>query len=438
VLKISLFDIFIEKDRLRVPNALSMHKKPAWYRSDIDGLRAIAILAVVFFHYDFHFFKSGLIGVDVFFVTSGYLIMCSIQRQLSSNTFTLSTFWARRIRRIFPALILVLLCTTLYTFIDNQKFSQFSKYGESVATQSIFISNVHFLNTLNLFPAKSIQTANPSTASVLDDQDNFFIHPTLQNFGPLSMLWSLSVEEQFYILLPILLIVLLRFPARYTFATFSFLFLCSLMFYVYLTEINPGGIFKVPGGNYVFNVNAGYYLLQARAWELLAGVLIALVPQIKFSQRISTLAASLGLFLILLSLTQTTTTYLDIPGYMEVLTVIGTVLVILAHTHNTTFVNRLLSHKYLTSLGIASYSLFLWNIPILTFAKHEFSIESFSHIQAATLLIVAIAISMLSYQYVEKPFLQKKNWSTKNTFRYGFYFMLSILLLGLSIMRLNT
>lgn len=415
-----------------------MYKKPSWYRSDIDGLRAIAIFAVVFFHYDFHFFKSGLIGVDVFFVTSGYLIMNSIQRQLSSNTFTLSTFWARRIRRIFPALIFVLLCTTLYTFIDKQNFSQFSKYGESLATQSIFVSNVHFLNTLNLFPAKSIQTTDSNTDSLLNNQEGFFIHPTLHNFGPLSMLWSLSVEEQFYILLPILLIILLRFPYRYTYITLSVLLACSLTFYIYLTEINPGGVFKVLGGNYVFNVNAGYYLLQARAWELLAGVLIALIPPIKSSPRTSTLAASAGLFLILFSLTQTTTTYLDIPGYVEVLTVIGTVLVILAHAHNTTFVSSLLSHKYLTSLGVASYSIFLWNIPILTFAKHEFSIESFSRVQAITLLIVTIAISMLTYQYVEKPFLQKRTWSTKNTFRYGFYSMLLLLLLGLSIMRLHT
>ena len=174
------------------------------YRSEIDGLRALTILPVVFFHAGFDLFSGGYIGVDVFFVISGYLITNLILKELNNNTFSLLDFYERRARRILPALYLIIFVITILSYFFLTR-SEISEYFKSVISTVLFSSNIYFWKSSPYFDANS-------------------------DLQPLLHTWSLSIEEQFYIFFPILLILVFKYFKKYTLIFFFHMFLIEFIF----------------------------------------------------------------------------------------------------------------------------------------------------------------------------------------------------------------
>ena len=244
------------------------------YRPHIDGLRAIAVLAVILYHAKLLGFTGGFVGVDIFFVISGFLITSIIVRDLREGTFSLLGFWERRARRILPALTVVMLFSIVAAYFVILYPDDYHHFGSSVIAQSVFASNMLFMVS-----------------------DNYF-DPAVTSFSPLLHTWTLSVEEQFYLLFPPVVLLCAWF-ARRRFGSLGsnientshkrerILFIsvvgisaASFLLNVWLVDIRPGAIFKatfLEGYNPVYFANAGFYLLPARAWEFGLGVAVALL-----------------------------------------------------------------------------------------------------------------------------------------------------------------
>lgn len=283
------------------------------YRKDIDGLRALAILLVVLFHSGVGALSGGFIGVDVFFVISGFLIGSIISREISNNTFTFYQFYVRRIRRIAPALFFMLFCITAlsYSILSPLEFRDLAKYVTAVL---LFVPNVMLLKGIDYF--------NPDA-----------------DLNPMLMTWSLGIEEQFYFVLPALMIIThrLRFSLKAVIVTLS---LASLVAGIIITPING---------------NSAFYLLHTRAWELGAGVLLALWRNQPVTGSKGVPLTLAGLLLILLPVF-----FLDkesaFPGFLALMPVVGAVLIILTHNrlHQT-----LLENPLMVFIGKVSYSWYL-------------------------------------------------------------------------------
>ena len=205
------------------------------YRGEIDGLRAIAVIPVVFFHAGFNLFSGGYVGVDVFFVISGYLITTIIFKELENKTFSLANFYERRARRILPALIFVIIITTILSFIFLTR-SELSAYFSSVIATLLFFSNFYFWKTSPYFSSES-------------------------DLEPLLHTWSLSIEEQFYVLFPLLLIFFFKYLKKYIFFIFCFGFILSFLVCQFLALKTSG--------------NFNFYFTLSRVWELALGAIAA-------------------------------------------------------------------------------------------------------------------------------------------------------------------
>lgn len=224
------------------------------YRPDIDGLRAVAVIAVLLFHLKISGFAGGYIGVDVFFVISGFLITSILLRDLQRGKFSLIEFWKRRIRRIFPVLFFVMLATAMASYFFILFPTDYSTFSQSLVAQSLFLINIFFMRTGSYFAAPA-ETA------------------------PLLHTWSLAIEEQFYIVFPVLLFVLFTALKRYLLTTLTITTIASFMYSVWLVNIAPDQAFSLPFIPHVWggatNLSAGFYFPLARFWELLAGALLA-------------------------------------------------------------------------------------------------------------------------------------------------------------------
>jgi peptidoglycan/LPS O-acetylase OafA/YrhL len=355
------------------------------YRKDIDGLRAIAIIPVVLFHLGITGFSGGFVGVDIFFVISGFLITSIILKDIEKGVFSFSHFFERRIRRIFPALITVLLSTLVVGYVLLLYPDDLSELGKSLLAQSVFLSNVFFLRNENYFatPAETL---------------------------PLLHTWTLSVEEQFYILFPaILFLVLVVFkkkilPVVVTIAVASFLIS------VYLVDISPGNDFFLPfipdfWWNGATNQTAGFYLLHSRTWELMAGALVAITAFRVRSRLVSEILSIAGLLAIVYSVTQFSSET-SFPGMAALWPVLGSVAIIVSNTETKTVVGRVLSWPWFVFLGLISYSLYLWHWPVIVFSK--IIIPEPNTIQTIALIIVPICLAWMTYICVELPFKQKR------------------------------
>ncbi|MBT3071311.1 acyltransferase [Rhodomicrobium sp. Az07] len=336
------------------------------YRSEIDGLRGIAIASVVLFHSGSSQFQGGYVGVDVFFVISGYLITSIIIKESAAEDFSYLKFYARRARRILPALFFMLTlvtvaCTALFAMQDLKS------YGELLAYTVMFAANLRLAGQLDYF------------------------HPLLQQ-NPLLHMWSLAVEEQFYIVWPTLLLALLAtFSARRAILIVAALALASLAISAVLVEILP---------------KAAFFHLPSRGWELLAGALLALgaFPRIR-SDRIAEGMAVCGIALLLapVFLYSPKTTF---PGFAALPPVLGCALVIWAETSRHTRVGALLSLRPIVFLGLISYSLYLWHWPIFSIAKYM-SLREPQGLEGPTLIALAMLMGWFSWRFVEKPFRRK-------------------------------
>jgi len=362
------------------------------YRREIDGLRALAVLPVIFFHAGFQSFSGGFVGVDIFFVISGYLITSIILTEKSSGRFTLINFYERRARRILPALFVVMLACLPFAWLWLLP-GNLNDFSKSLIFVSIFSSNFLFFN-----------------------QSGYF--DTAVELKPLLHTWSLAVEEQYYLLFPIFISILWsKFWGRAS-GIILFVALISLIF-------SHWSAYNYPVAN--------FYLLHTRIWELFIGVLVALYlfnhdQNIHTNRKINSILGLAGLILILFSIF-TFDDRTPFPGFYALIPTIGTALIIL-FANEKELVGKWLGNKLFVGLGLISYSAYLWHQPLFAFAR----IRSFDAPTTGLLLalsLLAIFLAFLSWKYVEKPFRDKAKFSQKHIFIYSL--IGSVFFVGLGI-----
>jgi len=347
------------------------------YRKEIDGLRALAVLPVLLFHAGFGLFEGGYVGVDVFFVISGYLITYIILSQLSESKFSIANFYERRAKRILPPLFLVMISCYPFAYLFMAPY-EIKDFGESLIATAFFGSNF-------LFAFESGYFQGPS------------------EFKPLLHTWSLAVEEQYYLFYPIFLIFAWSFFRNKITLILVLISLISLIACEFFSYTYPG-----------YN----FFLLPTRSWELLVGSLISIYlfnknqsnvpPHTKYSNYFSLL----GMLLVLISIF-TMDSNTRFPSLVTLIPVLGTGLMILFCTKKT-LLWRLLTNRVLVWFGLISYSLYLWHQPILVFGRMYFEDNITTAIKIA-LLMVSTFISFLSWKYFESP-IRKSSISQKNTF----------------------
>lgn len=362
------------------------------YRADIDGLRAVAVLGVVFFHAGLGF-PGGFAGVDVFFVISGFLITGLILKDLEHGSFSMVDFWERRVRRIFPALfVMVLACLVAGWFLLLPY--GYLVLGQSAVALSLFASNIQFWRTTDYFSP-------------------------LAEENPLLHTWSLSVEEQFYLVIPLLLAGLyVRRRQALLCPVLLVLIIASFAVSVAWLQTEPAGAF---------------YLLPSRAWELGVGAVLAFVPASK-SRKWRNVAAWGGLAFICYTFFFHTPGA-PFPGVAALPPVIGTALVIWSGAQSCggqlLWAQRFLGCKPLVWCGLMSYSLYLWHWPFFAFHRYIFD-----HLPPAPVsmayIAAAFALSALSLRYVERPFRQKSLCNSRKSI-FVFFLAGTGLVLGVSL-----
>ena len=345
------------------------------YRADIDGLRAIAVLSVVFFHANVAPFAGGYVGVDVFFVISGFLISRNIGDEILAGRFSFATFYERRARRILPALFAMLLVTTAFSlFLFSPQ--EMARYAKSLIAATLGFSNMVF-------------RSQATGSGYFEDgaEPDILLHT-----------WSLGVEEQFYVLLPLLLLLLKRLRPARAWLCLSALAGLSFAWAVWTLQFKP---------NYTF------YVVFPRAWELLAGSLLALRPTAERVKPVPTwlkeTAAVAGLSAILVSVFAYTKST-PFPGTAALLPCLGSCALIWSgeeRSDRSTMVARLLTLPPVVWLGLVSYSLYLWHWPVIV---AERMLDPFAATSVSTVAVIGLSLfcAVLSYRFVEQPFRRKR------------------------------
>lgn len=376
------------------------------YRPEIDGLRAIAVLAVVLYHAELGV-TGGFIGVDVFFVISGYLITSLIVKELEAGEFTLVRFWARRIRRILPALVVVVLATLVagwFLLLPDD----YASLGKSALFQGLCAANIHLW--------KGIDTS--------------YFGGRVEEL-PLLHTWSLAVEEQFYMVVPLLLLGLFRYSffrrRKVLLAIFGAGIALSLIASIY-------GVTRHPA--------AAFYLLPTRAWELLCGAIVAISPPISIfgaralREALTWIALTFILIPCLLYSKDT-----PFPGLAALPPCLGTALFIWASdrpravpSHPVTLAT-LFSNRLIVFIGLISYSLYLWHWPLFAFSTY-WAIEPPSFAYRVGVVAMGFALAVLSWRFVETP-LRNRVWisSRKSTFVFGAVATAAVTISGSMLLR---
>ena len=361
------------------------------YRPEIDSLRAIAVLLVIFYHAEIIFFKSGFIGVDIFIVISGYVIT----KLFFYKDFSFSYFIERRFRRLLPAIYFMILITTIFSYFFLLP-THFMNLGQSLVANIFFISNFLFFY-----------------------QTNYWDFSVLTR--PLLHTWSVSLEVQFYIFIS-LMFALFR---NNFLKIILFFFISSIFLLLIMRDIN----FSINLREFSLN---DYFLIFARLWEFLAGSIIAFVlnnkkylnilNNIKFLQ-------NFGLIIILISLIliESPNNY---PNLLTLLPVLGTAIIIL--NLNSKDSHLILNNSFLLHIGKISYSLYLWHFPILIFFLYnfDFNLNIQNKIYA---LIITYFVSFLSYKFIELPFYKKNFFSKKYFYLLMIFTSITIISLGVLI-----
>lgn len=389
------------------------------YRPEIDGLRALAVVPVILFHAGFSTFSGGYIGVDIFFVISGYLITSILLVDLRAGNFSITRFYERRARRILPALLFVMLVCLPFAWFwllpnDMKAFS------DALMATCVFISNI-----------------------VLWRTDDYFDVAT--KLKPLIHTWSLSVEEQFYLFFPLLLTFIWRFARRYLIVSIVGITLLSLI------AADWGSIHKAP---------AAFYLLPTRAWELLFGALTAIylfhyasmgnsignkirngfysstfssdaksqIRVISLVQKwLEELGSLLGIGLIAYAIfgfdIQTRT-----PSFYTLIPTLGTVFIIIFASPKS-LVGKVLASPVMVSIGLISYSAYLWHQPVFAFARQREMEEP--SLQVMGLLSLGVfGLALLSWKYIETPFRDKVRFTRSSIIKYGVILSLALMIFG--------
>jgi len=361
------------------------------YRGEIDGLRALALIPVILFHAGFKIFSGGFVGVDVFFVISGYLITTIILAELEQGNFAIVDFYERRARRILPALFLVMLVCIPFAWFWLLP-SDLKDFSQSLVAVSVFVSNIFFWRESGYFD-------------------------TAAELKPLLHTWSLAAEEQYYVLFPLFLMLFWKLGKRWTLLTLGLVFIASLALAQWGAYAKP-----VPA----------FFLLPTRGWELLLGAFAAFYSskanRKEFGKGLSEVVGWLGVALIMYSVFAFSKAT-PFPGFYALVPTLGTVLVILFATQQTS-VGKFVGNKAFIGIGLISYSAYLWHQPLFAFARiYTFSQVS---IELTTLLILlSFFLAFLSFRYVETFFRSKSKVSRQSIFYFSILGALIFFTVGL-------
>tara|TARA_B110000305_G_C19428089_1_gene634731 strand:+ start:353 stop:2272 length:1920 start_codon:yes stop_codon:yes gene_type:complete len=362
------------------------------YKPEIDSLRAISVLAVIFFHFQLLSLSGGFLGVDVFFVISGFLISSIIFHDISENKFSFLNFYSRRVRRLFPALFLVCIVTIPIAYF-NYRPDELKFFGLTLTSVIFFVSNILFYNTTSYFN-------------------------DIANHSPLLHTWSLSVEEQFYLFFPLIIFIFNKKLSMKFFLTFIiFLSLASLAYSEY-SSLNSKD-------NY-------FFLLSNRIFELGIGIICAYISFFYKKKHQSNLLnhSFLADFLAVIGIISIIASffifddYSNMPGLLSLIPTLGTGIFILTIRENS-FLSRLMSFKYFSGLGKISYSLYLWHFPLIIFIPN---LKNSDFIYISILLL--IFLSFLTYKFVEHPIRYNVIFANKYTLYILFLIGFLILLIG--------
>jgi len=356
------------------------------YRTEIDGLRALAVVPVILFHAGFELFSGGFVGVDVFFVISGYLITTILIEDIENKRFSIVNFYERRARRILPALFFVMLACIPLAWMWMLP-SQMMDFSQSLVAVGLFVSNILFWREGGYFAAAAEEK-------------------------PLLHTWSLAVEEQYYVLFPIFLILAWRFGKNRVFFMIVVMAIISLLMSEWGWRNKP---------------TASFYLAPTRVWELFSGSLAAFIVWKQGVKKNNTLAFA-GLVAIVFSIFfyDKTTPF---PSVYALMPVIGVLLLIL-YADNKTLAARLLSTKPIVGIGLISYSAYLWHQPLFAFARIRMIEEPSLYVMSA-LSILTVILAFFSWKFIENPLRNKRFFSRGAVFSFGFVAICAFSLFGL-------
>ena len=360
------------------------------YRAEIDGLRALAVLPVILFHAGFEWFSGGYVGVDVFFVISGYLITSIIISEMDEKKFSIINFYERRARRILPALFFVMAISLPFAWLWLSP-SDLKDFGQSLIAVSTFSSNILFWSESGYFD-------------------------TAAELKPLLHTWSLAVEEQYYILFPIFLMLTWPLGIKWI------LILLSIVFFISL-GVAQWGAYNSP--------SAAFFLLPTRGWELLIGVFAAIYLKNNThfkSNSLNQVLSLLGFGMIVYSIIAFDKTT-PFPSLYALIPTVGTGLLILCSVPKT-LIHKLLSLKFISGIGLISYSAYLWHQPLLAFARHRF-LGEISELILITLCLISMALAWFSWKFIEAPFRNKKIFTRKKVFLFSMVCVVIFTSLGL-------
>ena len=349
------------------------------YRREIDGLRALAVLPVILFHAGFDFFSGGFVGVDIFFVISGYLITSILVTDFKNKSFSVAKFYERRIRRILPPLFFVMLACLppVWFWLTPSDMRDFSK---SLISTSLFISNILFWKQSGYF-----DTAN--------------------EIKPLIHTWSLAVEEQYYIFFPILLLLLKRYSKRVTVTALTSILIASLVYAQW-------GVYH--------DAKFTFYMLTTRMWEILLGAITAIYllqqPRPTYHPQIKEIGSLVGLILIIYTITSYKIEG-PFPGFYALPPTLGTTLIIVFAARET-YTGKLLGSTPFVWIGLLSYSVYLWHQPIFAFTRIATD-ETPSTGLMWLLILLSFGLAYLCWKYIEQPFRKKENLTQKQVFLFG-------------------
>lgn len=347
------------------------------YRPEIDGLRAISVISVILFHTGCQYFRGGFVGVDIFFVISGYLITTIILTEKDQGTFSILNFYERRIRRIFPALFLVTFTSLVFAWFLLPPWDM-KNFSHSLIAVSIFASNIFFWQETGYWETDS-------------------------ELNPLLHTWSLAIEEQYYLLFPLFLFLMWRFRKRWIFAILLLIAATSLGLSQWGASYQP---------------SATFFCLPTRIWEIAIGAIIAfllLYGKPKYTALfegsiIHEFLSLIGLLMIGYSI-YTFNQATPFPSLYALIPTIGGGFIIL-FSSSEMLIGRLVGTKAMVGIGLISYSLYLWHHPVFAFARHR-SLTEPNSLLFAELILLLFPLAYLSWKYVERPFRKSDVIETK-------------------------
>jgi len=336
------------------------------YRADVDGLRAVAVLPVLLFRSGFSAFSGGYVGVDIFFVISGFVITSKLIEDMENGKYSISAFYIRRIRRIIPALMATMLVTyvaALLLFLPDAMHD----FSRSLVATATFVSNLYFWKASGYFETAALDR-------------------------PLLHTWSLAIEEQFYLVIPLILYATFRYFRRFAWPVFLLAALASLFLSIFVTDRAP---------------TANFFLLPTRAWELLLGSLLVLVPlkplRNKFANEVLALVGLVLIFCAIATYTDAT----PFPGLSALVPTLGAAILIYVGRDHATLAGKALSLRPMVWIGLISYSLYLVHWPIIVFARYVL-LRNLAGVEILGVVAASIGLAYCSWRFVETPLRRAK------------------------------